>query len=111
LRARIDPVFLPRPLYRVAQLPRNATGKLPHAALAELFAQCRTQKPPRLTIPADHPALAGHFPGNPIVPGVVILARIAEAIRSTFPNIELGALMNARFHATLKAGHDFCVDP
>jgi acyl-coenzyme A synthetase/AMP-(fatty) acid ligase len=33
LRASIDPVFLPRPLRRVAALPRNATGKLPRDAL------------------------------------------------------------------------------
>jgi acyl-coenzyme A synthetase/AMP-(fatty) acid ligase len=33
LRQLIDPVFLPRPLLLVAQLPRNATGKLPQQAL------------------------------------------------------------------------------
>ncbi|MBS0589036.1 MAG: acyl-CoA synthetase [Proteobacteria bacterium] len=33
LRASIDPVFLPRPLRRVAALPRNAAGKLPREAL------------------------------------------------------------------------------
>jgi acyl-coenzyme A synthetase/AMP-(fatty) acid ligase len=33
LRLRIDAVFLPRPLLLVAELPRNATGKLPHQAL------------------------------------------------------------------------------
>jgi len=26
-----------------------------------------------LAIPADHPAYAGHFPGRPILPGVVLL--------------------------------------
>jgi acyl-coenzyme A synthetase/AMP-(fatty) acid ligase len=37
LRQRIDPVFLPRPLLAVAALPRNATGKLPRAALLALL--------------------------------------------------------------------------
>jgi acyl-coenzyme A synthetase/AMP-(fatty) acid ligase len=33
LRLGLDPVFLPRPLKRVAALPRNAAGKLPRDAL------------------------------------------------------------------------------
>ena len=37
LRRGIDPVFLPRPLKRVPALPRNETGKLPHAALVRLL--------------------------------------------------------------------------
>jgi acyl-coenzyme A synthetase/AMP-(fatty) acid ligase len=38
LRARLDPVFLPRPLLLVERLPRNATGKLPLAELRGLAA-------------------------------------------------------------------------
>jgi acyl-coenzyme A synthetase/AMP-(fatty) acid ligase len=37
LRRSIDPVFLPRPLRCVPALPRNATGKLPRAALMALL--------------------------------------------------------------------------
>lgn len=36
LRARVEPPFLPRPLVRVASLPRNDVGKIARAALVEL---------------------------------------------------------------------------
>ena len=39
LRLSIDPLFLPRPLRLVAELPRNETGKLPRAALIEMLKQ------------------------------------------------------------------------
>ena len=40
LRERIDAAFLPRPLYLVNALPRNATGKITREALVELARTC-----------------------------------------------------------------------
>jgi 3-hydroxyacyl-[acyl-carrier-protein] dehydratase len=41
-----------------------------------------------LQIAADHPALAGHFPGSPIVPGVVLLDEALHAIELATPGSE-----------------------
>jgi 3-hydroxyacyl-[acyl-carrier-protein] dehydratase len=32
-----------------------------------------------ITIPPDHPSAAGHFPGNPIVPGALLLSEVIRA--------------------------------
>ncbi len=37
LREHLDPVFLPRPLHLVTELPRNATGKLVRSELVRLY--------------------------------------------------------------------------
>lgn len=34
----------------------------------------------RILVEADHPSLPGHFPGRPVVPGVVLLDRVAAAL-------------------------------
>ena len=35
-----------------------------------------------LRIAAEHPAFDGHFPGRPLVPGVLLLAQVLEAVRA-----------------------------
>jgi acyl-coenzyme A synthetase/AMP-(fatty) acid ligase len=44
LREHIDPVFLPRPLWLLDELPRNATSKLPRSELQALHARL-TKRP------------------------------------------------------------------
>ena len=38
-----------------------------------------------LAIPEDHPSAAGHFPGNPIVPGALLLDTVLEAVADGCP--------------------------
>ncbi|MBB1059893.1 hypothetical protein [Marilutibacter spongiae] len=33
----------------------------------------------QFSVPPDHPCLPGHFPGHPLVPGVLILDHVVEA--------------------------------
>lgn len=102
LRERIDAAFMPRPLVFVDTLPRNTAGKLPRQALAALAAQhvggladVSGVQPIMFDIPADHPALPGHFPGRPIVPGVVLLdyaiARIGAALEQALDGYKVSS--------------------
>lgn len=45
----------------------------------------------QFTIPPDHPSLPGHFPGNPVVPGVVVMDRVLDALEAEC-GVQVGAL-------------------
>jgi 3-hydroxymyristoyl/3-hydroxydecanoyl-(acyl carrier protein) dehydratase len=58
-----------------------------------------------LCIGADHPSLAGHFPGNPLVPGVLILdAVLAAAISHCGRPLRLQRLPQVKFLQPLRPG-------
>jgi 3-hydroxymyristoyl/3-hydroxydecanoyl-(acyl carrier protein) dehydratase len=56
-----------------------------------------------------HPALAGHFPGNPIVPGAVLLGLVERAVERAFAR-RVCAVTLVRFHAPLKPARAFSIE-
>lgn len=55
-------------------------------------------------IDAAHPALPGHFPGRPIVPGVVLLDRVIEAIETAHGEMPELRLPQVKFLQPLLPG-------
>jgi len=63
-----------------------------------------------VTIGTDHPSLAGHFPGHPVVPGVVMLGEIMEAVRQRVRNnIVFVAMPTAKFLSPLTPGETLVI--
>ena len=60
-------------------------------------------------IPADHPSLAGHFPGAPVVPGVVILDEVAAALAEWRSGCQLTGVRAVKFLLPLKPEQSFTI--
>jgi 3-hydroxymyristoyl/3-hydroxydecanoyl-(acyl carrier protein) dehydratase len=60
-----------------------------------------------LRLSVEHPSFAGHFPGNPIVPGVVLLDEALHAIEQAQPAVtdtrpwQIGTV---KFHHIVRPG-------
>jgi hypothetical protein len=125
LRVELESAFVPRRVIHVDALPREATGKLTAGALRE-FAQARIGTAPaaedgpggvhreRIRIGTDHPAFAGHFPGHPLLPGVVILSLVMRTLeRQPLLRQRLGPVVTieqVKFLAPVGPDSQLCIE-
>jgi 3-hydroxyacyl-[acyl-carrier-protein] dehydratase len=58
-----------------------------------------------VAISPDHPSLPGHFPGHPVVPGVVLLNEIIETLRGMVGQpVLVTGMPSVKFVSPLKPG-------
>ncbi|HEY3809664.1 MAG TPA: hypothetical protein VGL50_06990 [Steroidobacteraceae bacterium] len=60
-----------------------------------------------LRIPPDHPALAGHFPGTPVIPGALLLD---EALHSIDPRVRGWHIASVKFHRAVRPNEPMQLD-
>jgi 3-hydroxyacyl-[acyl-carrier-protein] dehydratase len=61
-------------------------------------------------IAANHPSLPGHFPGNPVVPGVVILDEVLHALAQWQPQLNIEGFTTVKFLQPLLPDETFSIE-
>lgn len=60
-----------------------------------------------IVIPHAHPSLPGHFPGDPVVPGAVLLDEVIHALAEQGPDaLRVTGIVLAKFTAPLRPGEE-----
>jgi 3-hydroxyacyl-[acyl-carrier-protein] dehydratase len=65
---------------------------------------------PILSVEPTHPSLPGHFPGNPVVPGVVVLSYILDQVQRSYPAVRVSGVRKLKFLQMLLPDQPFCVE-
>jgi len=62
------------------------------------------------TVPVDHPAFAGHFPGTPILPGVMLLDAVLHAIAAaTGIALDTCEISSVKFLSPARPGEELAI--
>ncbi len=117
LAQQVEQTLLPRKWRVVGELPCNAQGKVSMTAVESLFS-CALQVPLmtpvskaadklvfRLLYVQDSAYLAGHFPGYPIIPGVVILQALSELLKNYW-GLRVTGIARLKFSAETLPGNE-----
>jgi len=97
---------------------QHALGGLPHGAAFRFIDRLLSLRPGEegvgeYDLRADAPFLRGHFPGDPMMPGVLLIeavAQLAGVVAQSHPSLaplpalRLAAVRNARIHGAVRPG-------
>ena len=56
----------------------------------------------KMTVPDQHPCFADHFPGDPLVPGALLLQWVADELSQRYPMIQIGGVSRFKFLAPVR---------
>ncbi|SPP64779.1 hypothetical protein [Nitrospira lenta] len=64
-----------------------------------------------VSIGPDHPALPGHFPGHPVVPGVLVMDEVIETLREHYGQaLIVTGLPSVKLSSPLSPGEPLTID-